>query len=128
MGSHALFKGVGELGYGVARLRYTTSIVKADQAHSYLFQTFADLGLIGVALTLALLAAWCRSGGAPAGDRHALAVADRCSRRPSARDLSALAIVVVVFGVQSCLDFTFYFPGVTIPSCCAPAGWPVADR
>ena len=44
VGSHALLKGVGELGYGVARLRYTTSTLKADQAHSYLVQTFADLG------------------------------------------------------------------------------------
>src|SRR6185312_6984124 len=60
VGSHALLKGVGELGYGVARLRYTTSPLKTDQAHNYLVQTFADLGIIGVVLTLAVLAAWAR--------------------------------------------------------------------
>ncbi len=49
VGSHALLKGVGELGYGIARLRYTTSTLKTDQAHSYLVQTFADLGIVGVA-------------------------------------------------------------------------------
>ena len=58
VGEHALLKGVGELGYGIARLRYTTLQWKADQAHSYLMQTFADLGLIGIALTLALLVFW----------------------------------------------------------------------
>ena len=86
VGSHALLKGVGELGYGVARLRYTTSPVKADQAHSYLFQTFADLGLIGVALTFALLAAWAarRPARWPFGTRWRSL--DRRASEPSARD------------------------------------------
>ncbi len=121
VGSHALFKGVGELGYGIARLHYTTSIEKADQAHSYLFQTFADLGLIGVVLTLALLAAWCRSAARPLaiGTRWRSLSSEQASER---RGLVVLAIVVVVFGVQSCLDFTFYFPGVTIPVLVC-AGW-----
>ena len=61
VGAHAVLKGVGELGYGIARLRYTTSAQKTDQAHSYLVQTFADLGLIGLAITLALLVAWIRT-------------------------------------------------------------------
>jgi hypothetical protein len=121
VGSHALFKGVGELGYGIARLHYTTSIEKADQAHSYLFQTFADLGLIGVVLTLALLAAWCRSAARPLaiGTRWRSLSSEQASER---RGLVVLAIVVVVFGVQSCLDFTFYFPGITIPVLLC-AGW-----
>jgi hypothetical protein len=121
VGSHALLKGVGELGYGVARLHYTTSIDKADQAHSYLFQTFADLGLLGVVLTLALLAAWCRSAARPLaiGTPWRSLTSEQASER---RGLVVLAIVVVVFGIQSCLDFTFYFPGVTIPVLLC-AGW-----
>ncbi len=121
VGSHALFKGVGELGYGIARLHYTTSIEKTDQAHSYLFQTFADLGLIGVVLTLAVLVAWCRAAARPLaiGTRWAALTSGQASER---RGLVALAIVVVVFGIQSCLDFTFYFPGVTIPVLLC-AGW-----
>ncbi len=71
VGSHALLKGVGELGYGIARLRYTTSIAKTDQAHNYLFQTFADLGIIGVVLTVALLACLVPCGRPAIGDRHA---------------------------------------------------------
>lgn len=121
VGSHALLKGVGELGYGVARLRYTTNTSKADQAHSYLVQTFADLGLIGLLLTLALLAAWCRAAARP------LALTTRwrsltTKQAAERRGLAALAIVVVAFGIQSSLDFTFYFAGVTIPVLLC-AGW-----
>jgi hypothetical protein len=121
VGSHALLKGVGELGYGIARLRYTTSPLKADQAHNYLVQTFADLGIIGVVVTLALLAAWARAAVRP------LAVHRRWREltAPEATErqgLAAMAIVVVAFGIQSCLDFTFYFPGITIPVMLC-AGW-----
>ena len=121
VGSHALLKGVGELGYGVARLRYTTSTLKTDQAHSYLVQTFADLGIIGIALTLALLAAWGRAAARPLalGRRwNQLTAAEMTERQ----GLVAMAIVVLAFGIQSCLDFTFYFPGITIPVLLC-AGW-----
>ena len=73
VGVHNLLKGAGELGYGVARLRYTTSQFKTDQAHSYVVQTFADLGLIGIALTVALLVAWCAGRGEIARRRRSLA-------------------------------------------------------
>jgi hypothetical protein len=121
VGSHALLKGAGELGYGIARLRYTTSTLKTDQAHNYLVQTFADLGIIGVVLTLALLAAWCRAAARPLAlnrrwrDLTELEVTER-------EGLVAMAIVVVAFGIQSLLDFTFYFPGITIPVLLC-AGW-----
>ena len=121
VGSHALLKGVGELGYGVARLRYTTSPLKTDQAHNYLVQTFADLGIIGVLLTLALLAAWARAAVRPLALSRSwpeLTTAEATERQ----GLVAMAIVVLVFGIQSCLDFTFYFPGITIPVLLC-AGW-----
>ena len=121
VGSHALLKGVGELGYGVARLRYTTSTLKTDQAHSYLAQTFADLGIVGVVLTLALLVAWCRAAARP------LAVTRRWreltqGEATEREGLVAMGIVVLAFGIQSSLDFTFYFPGITIPVLLC-AGW-----
>ncbi len=121
VGAHHLLKGVGELGYGVARLRYTTSALKTDQAHSYLVQTFADLGIIGVLLTLGLLGAWCRAAirplavTAPWRKLNLAQVTERAG-------LAAMAIVVVAFGLQSLLDFTFYFPGLTIPVLLC-AGW-----
>jgi hypothetical protein len=121
VGAHHLLTGAGELGFGIARLRYTTSAAKTDQAHSYLIQTFADLGLVGIVLTLALLVAWCRAALRPLTPRvpwHALTAQQAAERR----GLVALAAVVVVFGIQSALDFTFYFPGVTIPALLC-AGW-----
>ncbi len=118
---HALLKGAGELGYGIARLRYSTSGAKADQAHSYLMQTFADLGLIGLALTLALLVAWGIAAARPLTPRtpwEALSGAAAAERR----GLAAAAAIVLAFGVQSALDWTWYFPGVAIPALLC-AGW-----
>ena len=121
VGADDLFKGVGELGFGIARLRHTVEAAKTDQAHSYLIQTFADLGLVGVLLTLALLVAWGRAALRPLMPRtpwRSLTAEEAAERR----GLVALAVVVVVFGIQSMLDFTFYFPGVTVPALVC-AGW-----
>ena len=115
VGEHHVLAGAGELAYGVARLRYTTVAAKTDHAHSYLFQTFADLGLIGVALTIALLIAWV----AAAARALRPAVPVRLDER---HGLIALAAIVVAFGVQSLLDWTWYFPGVSVPALLA-AGW-----
>jgi hypothetical protein len=121
VGAHALLKGVGELGYGIARLRYTTSVYKADQAHSYLIQTFADLGIIGILLTLALLGSWGRAAGRAVALGRPWRELTR-ARAAERQGLIALAIVVLAFGIQSCLDFTFYFPGLAIPALLC-AGW-----
>ena len=121
VGGHALLKGVGELGYGIARLQYTTNPAKSDQAHSYLVQTFADLGLIGLALTLALLGAWAWAAARPLAVRTPWRALDEPRARERA-GLVALTAVVVAFGIQSALDWTWYFPGVVIPALLG-AGW-----
>ena len=129
VGSHALLKGVGELGYGVARLRYTTSTLKTDQAHSYLVQTFADLGIIGVALTLALLAAWCRAAVRPLALAPPLARADRRGRRPSARVWWRWRSWSLVVRHPVLPGLHLLLPGRDDSRrCCAPAGWPDAGR
>ncbi len=121
VGTHAMLKGVGASGYGIARLRYTTDPAKSDQAHSYIIETFADLGLIGVAITLALLAAWVRAALRPLAVRtgwEALAGAAGAERE----GMVALALIVLGFGIQSTLDWTWYFPGVAVPALLC-AGW-----
>lgn len=51
--------GVGASGYEIARLRYRAEPQEeVRHAHGYLVQTLSDLGIVGFALTLALLAAW----------------------------------------------------------------------
>jgi hypothetical protein len=121
VGAHALFKGVGASGYGTARLRYTTQPYKSDQAHSYVIETFADLGLLGIAITLALLLAWARAALrpiAPGTSEHSLTGNQRDERA----GMVALALIVIGFGIESTLDWTWYFPGVSVPVLLC-AGW-----
>jgi hypothetical protein len=55
--------GVGGEGYETARLRYRTAILNVGQAHGFIVQTLADLGLVGLLVVLALLGAWgCAAG------------------------------------------------------------------
>jgi uncharacterized membrane protein len=121
VGSHALLKGVGASGYGTARLRYTSNPAKSDQAHSYIIETFADLGLIGVGISVALLVAWAVAAARPLAVRNrwsSLAVEQHAERV----GMVALAVVVLGFGIQSALDWTWFFPGVSVPVLLC-AGW-----
>lgn len=62
VGEHNLLAGTGAVGFATASERYTnygnTIHAHVTHAHSYLVETFADFGLIGLALTLVLLVAW----------------------------------------------------------------------
>ncbi len=113
VGEHALLGGVGARGYETARPRYTPSLLQTD-AHSYVIETFADLGLVGLVLNLALLAAWVIATRRTLG-----AATDRAGERAG---LVALLSVVVVFGVHSAIDLTWFIPGVAIPALLC-AGW-----
>jgi hypothetical protein len=121
VGSHNLLKGVGELGYGIARLRYTTEPFKVDQAHSFVIQTFADLGLVGAAIMIALLVAWAISGARALAPRVPWSGLSP-ERTAERQGLLVLAAVAIPFGIQSALDWTWYFAGVTVPALIA-AGW-----
>ena len=121
VGEHALLKGVGALGYGTARTRYSNDPWIVQHAHSYEVETFADLGLLGVALSLALLVAWCLAAGRTLGPRLKWAsltpeqAGERCG-------LVTLLVVVIMFGIQSSTDWTWFIPGVAIPALLC-AGW-----
>jgi tetratricopeptide (TPR) repeat protein len=82
-----------------------------------LVETFADFGLIGVALTLALLAAWLL-----AVKRIGLLRAQAREHAAERGGLYALFAVTVTFGVQSLLDWTWFIPGVAVPALLS-AGW-----
>ena len=55
--------GAGAEGYRTARLRYRTAPIEVRHAHGFVVQTLADLGLVGLALALALLVAWMAAAG-----------------------------------------------------------------
>jgi O-Antigen ligase len=118
VGEHSLLAGAGAGGFDTARTRYTTNPEEVAHAHSYVIETFADFGLIGIALGLALLVAWALavrrtlSTGQPDGETHA---AERTG-------LITMLAVVVIYGVSSAVDWTWFIPGVTVPALVC-AGW-----
>ena len=123
VGEHSLLRGVGALGYGTAVTRYTYDPRSVGHAHSYAVETFADFGLIGVALMVAMLASWslaARRTLTPGGS--GLPEEQRAERS----GLLTMFAIVVIFGLHSAIDWTWFVPGTAIPALVC-AGW-VAGR
>jgi O-Antigen ligase len=142
--------GAGALGYRTARLRYRTETLDVTHAHGFVVQTLADLGLVGLALALALLAVWMAAAGRvthPFNRRwtswRELRGSGEGVERGGWRQIEwrrigwrraptpytaervgmlCLLCTVVVFGVHSLVDWTWYVPG---DACVAllGAGW-----
>jgi hypothetical protein len=122
--------GVGAGGYQTARLRFRTDRLAVRHAHGYVVQTAADMGLIGVAASLALLAAWLAAAARtlawwPRRQAAALNAAEQAFG-PERVALMTLATLVLVFGVHSFIDWTWFVPGTAVMALLA-AGW-VAGR
>jgi tetratricopeptide (TPR) repeat protein len=119
--------GVGARGYETAQLRYREGTLEAKNAHGYIVQTLADLGLVGLAITLALLAAWLAAAGRSTRpfDLHVRGLSLRGERHPYTAErigMLAMLCLVVVFGVHSFVDWTWYVPGnACVALLCA--GW-----
>ncbi|KKL51437.1 hypothetical protein LCGC14_2295490, partial [marine sediment metagenome] len=117
--------GAGAGAFAEAQLRFRMKPAQGKHAHGYMHQTLADLGLVGLAVSLAALVAWLLAV------RNTLAL--RRGRIASGREwsaertaLTALTLVAVVFGLHSALDWTWFVPAVAITGLFA-AGW-VAGR
>ncbi len=119
--------GAGAGGYVTARLRHRTETLDVTHAHGFLVQTLADLGLVGLALTLALLAAWLAASGRathPWNRRWREGQWRRFAAPYSAERVGLLTMLcaVVAFGVHSLVDWTWYVPGdACVALLCA--GW-----
>ncbi len=125
--------GAGAAGYGTARLRYRTQNLDVRQAHGYVPQTLADLGILGMAITLALLIAWMVAAGR---STHLLDRRWRAQRSPPSIawrkepvaytperiGMLAMLCIVIVFGVHSFADWTWYVPGDAFVALLC-AGW-----
>jgi O-antigen ligase/Flp pilus assembly protein TadD len=127
--------GSGAEGYATARLRYRTAPIKVQQAHGYVVQTLADLGLVGLLLTLALLAAWMVAAGRATHPFNRRWSAWRWRRWPHADRAGAPGVytaervglltmlcLVATFGVHSFVDWTWYVPGLACVALLC-AGW-----
>jgi hypothetical protein len=135
--------GAGAEGFATAHLRYETETIEVRHAHGFLVQTLADLGLVGLALALALLATWMAAAGRAthpfnrrwtgwrawlrirSGERPGwLRLRDRRLARytPERVGMLSMLCVVVVFGAHSLVDWTWYVPGdACVALLCA--GW-----
>jgi len=115
--------GAGAGAYEVARTRYRRGTQSIRHAHGYGVQTLADLGLVGLGLSLLATAAWLvaamRATGLRRRDRELPYDPER---------IGALTMfsVVVVFGFHSLVDWTWFVPG-TVAVALLCAGW-VAGR
>jgi hypothetical protein len=122
VGEHHLLGGVGAGGYGTASRRYGQDRFTAQHAHGYLVQTFADLGLLGLGLSLALLAAWWVAAKRALRPLAPMSEPISRQRAPERQGLLTLLVVVVVFGLHSAIDWTWFVPGVAVPALVC-AGW-----
>jgi hypothetical protein len=152
---HHLLAGAGAGGFGVAHLAYSTRNLLGAvaenpgiHAHSYVMQTFADFGLIGLAVNLGLLVAWgaavrralassanpsdslassanpsdSLASSANPSDSLASSAGAELGARVERDGLVALLGVVIAYGVSSAIDWTWFYPGVTLPAMVC-AGW-----
>ncbi len=108
--------GVGAGGYATARPQYRMDLLDVRHAHGYVPETMAELGIVGAAISIALLVAWIVA--AQLTIRHA--------REPERAGLVTLAATAVVLGAHASIDWTWSIPGTAdIGLVCA--GW-VAGR
>ena len=136
--------GAGAMGYQTARLRYRKAPLVVAHAHGFVVQTLADLGIVGLALALALLACWLAAAGRATHPfnrrwtpwRAWRNVTGREGRSPGWRRLPpqeshysaervgllSMLCIVVCFGAHSLVDWTWYVPGVACVALIC-AGW-----
>jgi O-Antigen ligase/Tetratricopeptide repeat len=111
--------GVGAGGYATVRPRFRHDQLDVRHAHGYVVQTAADLGILGLGVSLALLAAWLAASGRTVGlwgaGRRGPWSAERVG-------MASLFAVCVVFGVHSFIDWTWFVPGNAMLALLC-AGW-----
>src|SRR5262249_26271222 len=121
---HALspWYGTGAGAYGTLRERFRQDQRTVRHAHGYVVQTLADLGWIGLALSLLATFVWLITVARVVGVRRA----DRGLRWDAERaGLATLAVIAIVFGLHSTIDWTWFVPGNVVPALLC-AGWVAA--
>jgi cytochrome c-type biogenesis protein CcmH/NrfG len=100
--------GAGAGAYATARTRYRTGSLTVRHAHGYGAQTLADLGRVGVGISLLASVLWILAAMAATGLRRR----DRGKPfDPERVGLLTMAVVVIVFGAHSLIDWTWFVPG-----------------
>ncbi len=108
--------GLGAGGYATARPRYREDLLDVQHAHGFVPETLAELGLLGLGVSLGLLIAWI----------VAARTSIRAARDPERAGLVTLAATAVVLGAHAAIDWTWAVPGTAVLGLVC-AGW-VAGR
>jgi Tetratricopeptide repeat/O-Antigen ligase len=115
--------GSGAGAYATVRTRFRDDALFVRHAHGYGVQTLADLGWIGLIVSLLAAAAWLLSAARATGVRRR----DRGLPYDAERiGMLTLVVVVLIFAAHSLIDWTWFVPanaGVAVLC----AGW-VAGR
>lgn len=113
--------GAGAGGFATDRPRVRPDELDVRHSHGFVFQTLADFGVAGAAISLALLLAW-----GWAALRATALLPGRGRPRPVVDAelvaLRTLLATVVVFGVHSFVDWTWFVPGPAVLALVC-AGW-----
>jgi O-antigen ligase len=127
--------GTGPGTFRIARLRHRTDTAVTGHAHGFVPQTLADMGLVGLGVTLALLIAWLVAAARTTAlyPRRLRWPWRPANGPPPRRDWDgerigfvAVALVAIAFGLQSGIDWTWFVPGPAVAALVA-AGY-VAGR
>ncbi|MBO0769306.1 MAG: O-antigen ligase family protein [Solirubrobacterales bacterium] len=120
IGGHHLLAGTGPGSFDPAYRAYPqANLLNFNQgskhAHSYVLETFAALGLVGFVLLVAQFGSWVADARFAVSRRSGITGTERDARW-------ALIAVVLAFGVNSAIDWTWFIPGVVVPALVG-AGW-----
>jgi len=99
--------GSGAGTFALARRRYRESATPVTEPHSVPLQLLADLGVVGLALGLAVV------GGATVGVRNGLRLAADSRDRAAG---AALACLLLAYGLHALVDYDLDFIAVTAPA------------
>jgi hypothetical protein len=104
--------GVGADGYAIARKPIQPDRLRVRHAHGYVPQTLADLGLVGMGLSAALLIAWFAAAARATGVH--LRPRPRQPQTAERIGLMTLATTAIAFGVHSTVDWTWFVPATAV--------------
>lgn len=119
--------GTGADTYSVSRLPFRTDTIQVVHAHGFIPQVMSDLGLVGLAIVVALAIAWLIAALRVLGAARLAPtrwLADAGDRRLAE---VALAMIAIGFGIHSAVDWTWFIPGVALFGLIA-AGWIAGSR
>jgi tetratricopeptide (TPR) repeat protein len=113
--------GSGAGNFPASRLRHRTDVAITRHAHGFVPQTMADLGILGLLVTSALLAAWLVAAARTTALHPRRLPFRRAKGEPAPRRdwdgqrmaLVGLALTALVFGIHSAIDWTWFVPGPT---------------